>query len=102
MIRVSVGIGIVFLDAQLRLVISKIDKLLARTQPTSDEFRRVLVRVLLDDTGRVQAVQLKRSCGDPAIDERALTELQNGRHPVNRLGSKTTRRWHDVAWMPGA
>jgi outer membrane biosynthesis protein TonB len=80
---------------------SLIDKLLARTQPAGDERRRVLARVLLDDAGRVQAVQLKRSCGDPAIDERALAELRNGRYPVNLLGSKTSRRWHDVAWTTG-
>lgn len=75
-----------------------LDKLLAKTNPGQSAQRRVLARVLLDDAGRVQAVQLKRGCGDPEIDERALAELQNGRYPANRLGSKTSRRWHDVAW----
>lgn len=80
---------------------SLMDKLLARTQPAGDGRKRVLARVLLDDTGRVQAVQLKRSCGDSATDERALMELQSNRYPANRLGSKTSRRWHDVAWTAG-
>lgn len=80
---------------------SLIDKLLARSQPSGDGRKRVLARVLLDDTGRVQAVQLKRSCGAPAIDELALSELQNNRYPATRLGSKASRRWHDVAWTSG-
>lgn len=75
---------------------SLLDKLLAKTNPEQSLRWRVLARVLLDDAGRVQAVQLKRGCGDPAIDERALTELQNGHYPPTRLGSKTSRRWHDV------
>ncbi|WP_321899881.1 energy transducer TonB [Paraburkholderia heleia] len=80
---------------------SLIDKLLSRTQPAGEGRQRVFARVLLDEAGRVQAVQLKRSCGDPAIDERALVELQNNRYPANRIGSKTSRRWHDVAWSGG-
>jgi outer membrane biosynthesis protein TonB len=80
---------------------SLMDRLLARTELIGDERRRVLARVLLDDAGRVQAVKLKRSCGDPVIDERAIAELNNARYPVSRLGSKTSRRWHDVAWTAG-
>lgn len=80
------------------VTMSLLDKLLAKTNPEQSLRWRVLARVLLDDAGRVQAVQLKRGCGDPAIDERALTELQNGHYPPTRLGSKTSRRWHDVAW----
>jgi outer membrane biosynthesis protein TonB len=80
---------------------SLIDRLLASIEPAGDGRQRVLARVLLDDAGRVQAVRLKRSCGNPSIDERALMELQNNRYPANRLGSKTSRRWHDVAWTSG-
>ncbi|PLZ04336.1 hypothetical protein CY652_01300 [Burkholderia sp. WAC0059] len=77
-----------------------LDSLLARVAVKSSGSggRRVLVRILLDDAGRVQGVQLKRSCGDPSLDALALAELQNGRYPVNHLGSKTSRRWHDVAY----
>ncbi|QCP54466.1 energy transducer TonB [Trinickia violacea] len=81
---------------------SLIEKLLAKTPPADDSRRRVIARVLLDDAGRVQAVQLKRSCGDPKIDERALVELEKARYSVTRLGSKTWRRWHDVAWTTQA
>jgi TonB family protein len=80
---------------------SLIDRLLARSQPAGDAPRRVLARVLLDDRGRVQAVELKRSCGDPEVDAQALAELRNMYYPATRLGSKTSRRWHDVAWTRG-
>jgi hypothetical protein len=73
-----------------------IERLLAKNLRKPGGCRRVLARVLLDDAGRVQAVRLKRSCGDPAIDERDLAELQNGRYPANRLESNTSRRWRDV------
>ena len=75
-----------------------LDTLLARNTASTPAGRRVLARVLLDDTGRVQAVELKRSCGDPALDAQALTALRSMRYPGTRLGSKTSRRWHDVAY----
>lgn len=78
---------------------SLLEKLLGNAALTPTK-RRVLARVLLDDTGRVQAVQLKRSCGDHALDEQALIALQTMHYPGTRLGSKTSRRWHDVAWTP--
>jgi TonB family protein len=78
-----------------------IDILLARTGHGDDGRKRVLARVLLDDTGRVQAVKLKRSCGDPEVDAKALAELDNMHYSAPRLGSKSSRRWHDVAWTSG-
>ncbi|WP_206955920.1 energy transducer TonB [Trinickia acidisoli] len=74
------------------------EKLLARSIPPGTAKRRVLARVLLDDAGHVQAVQLTRSCGDPSLDHQALQVLRNTRCPGTRLGSKTSRRWHDVAY----
>lgn len=78
-----------------------IDRLLARAQPDMNGRRRVLARVLLDERGRVQAVELRRSCGDPQVDAQAVTELLGLHYPATRLGSRTSRRWHDVAWSPG-
>jgi outer membrane biosynthesis protein TonB len=77
---------------------SLIEKLLAKANPSVTNKRRVLARVLLDDAGRVQAVMLKQSCGDLVLDERALIELRNAQYPSTRLGSKTSRRWHDIAY----
>jgi len=46
---------------------SLIDRMLSRTVPRSGETRRnVLVRVWLDDEGRVRDLKVRRSCGDPA------------------------------------
>ena len=77
---------------------SLLDTLLARNTASTPAGRRVLARVLLDDSGRVQAVELKRSCGDPVLDDQALAALRATRYPGTRLGAKTTRRWHDVAY----
>jgi TonB family protein len=77
---------------------SLIAKLLARNAASTPTKRRVLARVLLDDAGRVRDVRLKQSSGDPAVDNRALIALRATRYPQTRLGSHTSRRWHDVAW----
>jgi outer membrane biosynthesis protein TonB len=78
------------------------DKLLSRAgtaeAASGDKSKRVHARVLLDDAGRVQAVVLKQGSGDPAIDQRALDELHAKGYPAPRLGSKTSRRWHNVVW----
>ena len=77
---------------------SLIAKLLARNAASMPVKRRVLARVLLDDAGRVLDVRLKQSSGDPALDGEALIALRATRYPQARLGSRTSRRWHDVAW----
>lgn len=78
------------------------DRLLARAVTASDRQcgieKRVHARVLLDDAGRVQAVVLRQGCGDSEIDQRALDELHGRSYPAPRLGSKTSRRWHNVVW----
>lgn len=82
------------------------DRLLARAGTHGDASgntgKRVHARVLLDDAGRVQAVLLRQGCGDPAMDRRALSELQGKTYPAARLGSKTSRCWHNVAWTSDA
>ena len=75
-----------------------IDKLLARTTPTSGQKRKTIVRVLLDDAGHVQDVVLKMSCGDPAKDAHALDEVRKMRFARGQLGSGTVRRWHELAY----
>jgi TonB family protein len=77
---------------------SLIAKLLARNAASTPAKRRVLARVLLDDAGRVLDVRLKQSCGDSNADDQALIALRATRYPQARLGSHTSRRWHDVAW----
>jgi len=78
------------------------DRLLARANADSGEDRRtgkrVHARVLLDDAGRVQAVVLQQGSGDPTTDQKALDALQSKTYPAPRLGSKTSRRWHNVVW----
>ncbi|MGN3966375.1 energy transducer TonB [Burkholderia gladioli] len=79
-----------------------IDKLLHRTlapaQPDDPHIVRVFARVLLDKAGRVQDVKLSRGCGDAALDQQALAELRQGRHPVTRVGATIACRWHEVVW----
>jgi len=77
---------------------SLMDKLLARTVQPDSAKRNAIVRVLLDDEGRVQDVILKRSCGDAVQDARALNEIRNMRFPRGQIGSKTARRWHELAY----
>ncbi|WP_354123302.1 TonB C-terminal domain-containing protein [Burkholderia ambifaria] len=44
--------------------------------------RRVLVRVSLDDDGRVCDLKFQRSCGDPARDGRVLHAIAVKRFPT--------------------
>ncbi|MDR5771056.1 MULTISPECIES: energy transducer TonB [unclassified Caballeronia] len=79
-------------------VMSLIDKLLARGISAGATKRKTIVRVLLDDTGTVQDVVLKKSCGDTAKDARALKEVRAMRFPRGQIGSGTVRRWHELAY----
>ncbi|WP_175907725.1 MULTISPECIES: energy transducer TonB family protein [Burkholderia] len=80
---------------------SLIDRMLSRTVPPTGEGRRhVLVRVWLDEHGRVRDLKVRRSCGDPARDERALHAIAIMRFPRGQLGSGggTSQRWHDLTY----
>jgi outer membrane biosynthesis protein TonB len=74
------------------------DKLLSRSMPTDSLKRKAIVRVLLDDQGNVPDVIFKRSCGDAMQDVRALNEIRNMRFARGQIGSKTSRRWHELAY----
>ncbi|MGZ2747977.1 energy transducer TonB family protein [Burkholderia stagnalis] len=79
---------------------SLIESMLSRSVPTSGEVRRrVLVRVWLDDEGRVRDLKVRRSCGDLERDEKALHAIALMRFPRGQLGSSgTSQRWHDLAY----
>ncbi|WP_322074803.1 energy transducer TonB family protein [Burkholderia cepacia] len=80
---------------------SLIDRMLSRAVPHSTEGRRnVLVRVWLDDEGRVRDLKVRRSCGDPARDDRALHAIAVEQFPRGQLGSGggTSQRWHDLTY----
>ncbi|WP_246024725.1 energy transducer TonB [Paraburkholderia dinghuensis] len=77
------------------------DKLLARAVASDELSRKVIVRVLLDDKGRIQDVILKRSSGNAADDARALVEIREMRFPPGKIDSKSTRRWHELAYSIG-
>lgn len=77
---------------------SLIEKLLSRSVRIDSLKRKTIVRVLLDDQGHVQDVILKRSCGDAMQDVRALNEIRNMRFVRGQIGSKTSRRWHELAY----
>ncbi|MDN7796120.1 energy transducer TonB family protein [Burkholderia vietnamiensis] len=82
-----------------RNYMSLLDRMLSRATPqTGKGRRRVLVRVWLDDEGRVRDLKVRRSCGDPASDERALHAIAVMRFPRGQLGSGggTSQRWHDL------
>ena len=77
---------------------SLLDKLLAKSVQPDSLQRKAIIRVLLDDEGRVQDAFLKRSCGDHEQDARVLKEICNARFPRGQIGSKTSRRWHELAY----
>ncbi|MQR01269.1 energy transducer TonB [Glaciimonas soli] len=78
---------------------SLLDKLLSRAvEPAATQANRVFVRVYLDTAGYVTNVKIKKSCGDPELDEQALREIANMRFPSKRRGEKTSHNWHDLAY----
>jgi hypothetical protein len=77
---------------------SLIDRLPTRSIEPDSLQRKAIVRVLLDDTDKVQDVILKRSCGDATKDARALSEIRNMRFARGQIGSRTSRRWHELAY----
>ena len=77
---------------------SRIDKLLAKSVQPDSLKRKAIIRMLLDNEGRVQDAFLKRSCGDHEQDARALNEIWNARFPRGQIRSKTSRRWHELAY----
>ncbi|WP_175972102.1 energy transducer TonB family protein [Burkholderia sp. BCC0322] len=80
---------------------SLIDRLIARSMPVSSlERRRVLVRVWLDEEGRVRDLKVRRSSGDPSYDDRALQAIAVMKFPRGQLGSGSAKaqRWHDLTY----
>jgi TonB family protein len=79
---------------------SLMDRLLSRTGNVPDALRRkVIVRVWLDDEGRVRDLKVRRSCGDPARDAKALDAIAVMHFPRGQLGSSgTSQRWHDLSY----
>ncbi|WP_323119221.1 energy transducer TonB family protein [Burkholderia alba] len=79
---------------------SLMNKLLSRAVRDPDELRRkVIVRVWLDDEGRVRDLKVRRSCGDAARDEKALDAIAIMQFPRGQLGSSgTSQRWHDLSY----
>ncbi|CAB3756287.1 hypothetical protein BPA30113_02717 [Burkholderia paludis] len=76
---------------------SLMDRLLSRGVPNASSRRQVVVRVWLDEQGRVRDLKVRRSCGDAALDEKALHAIAVMRFPAGHLGSggKSAKRWHD-------
>ncbi|MEX3629920.1 MAG: energy transducer TonB [Burkholderia sp.] len=79
---------------------SLIDRMMSRSvTPPADARRRVLVRVWLDDEGHVRDLKVRRSCGDPALDEKALHAIAIMKFPRGQLGSTgTSQRWHELTY----
>ncbi|WP_175690954.1 energy transducer TonB family protein [Burkholderia anthina] len=77
---------------------SLMDRLLSRGVQSASSRRRVIVRVWLDEHGRVRDLKVRHSCGDPALDEKALHAIAVMRFPAGHLGSggKAAKRWHDL------
>ncbi|WP_260433610.1 energy transducer TonB [Burkholderia sp. Bp8998] len=76
------------------------DRLLSRGVEHASSRRRVIVRVWLDEAGRVRDLKVRRSCGDPDLDEKALHAIAVMHFPGGHLGSggKSAKRWHDLAY----
>lgn len=79
---------------------SLMDRLLSRGVEHASSRRRVIVRVWLDEAGRVRDLKVRRSCGDPDLDEKALHAIAVMHFPGGHLGSggKSAKRWHDLAY----
>lgn len=76
-----------------------LDKLLSKTVAASDPLRaKVVVRIWLDDDGRVRDIKIRRSCGDPDNDARAVEAIALMRFPRGTIGSRTSQRWHDLSY----
>ncbi|KVL45513.1 energy transducer TonB [Burkholderia territorii] len=77
---------------------SLMDRLLSRGVQNGTSRRSVIVRVWLDEHGRVRDLKVRRSCGDAALDEKALHAIAVMRFPGGHLGSggKSAKRWHDL------
>ncbi len=75
-----------------------VNQLLMNANIIDGKTRSVRARILLDDAGKVKGVQIKRSSGDPLLDQRAINELTNTHYSPSRIGSKKVRVWHDVTW----
>jgi len=78
--------------------VSLMDRLLSRGVPDTSSRRQVIVRVWLDEQGRVRDLKVRRSCGDSALDEKALHAIAVMRFSAGHLGSggKSAKRWHDL------
>lgn len=76
---------------------SLLQDLIARSNTAAPHTRRVVVRVLLDEAGRVHDVVVKHSCGDADADAQAAEFVRQMHFSRTRLGSKGCRRWHDLA-----
>ncbi|MGS0891246.1 energy transducer TonB [Burkholderia stagnalis] len=77
-----------------------LDRLFDNAQVSGAGPRKAIFRVLLDDEGRVQDVVLKKSSGNPEVDQRGRAKFMTMRFPPGRLGgtSKKARRWHEFAY----
>jgi TonB family protein len=75
-----------------------VNRLLIKAQVIDGTTLSVRARILLDDAGKVNSVQIKNSSGDPALDQRAIRELMSAQYSPSRLGSKKVRVWYDVTW----
>lgn len=75
-----------------------VNQLLINANMINSTTRSVRARILLDDAGKVKGVQIRRSSGDPLLDQRAINELTNAQYSPSRVGSKKVRVWHDVTW----
>lgn len=60
--------------------------------------QKVIVRVWLDDAGRVRDLKVRRSCGDATKDAKAVEAIALMTFPRGKLGSGTSQRWHDVTY----
>ena len=80
---------------------SLIERMMSRAMPSSaTERRSVLVRVWLDEEGRVRDLKVRLSSGDPAADQRALHAIAGMQFPRGQLGSGggKSQRWHDLTY----
>lgn len=67
-------------------------------QPKRLKRHFVMMRVHVGENGLVKTVTIKMSCGDPSIDQMAITEVKSHQFAQPRVGHKAVAQWHNMRW----
>jgi TonB family protein len=72
---------------------------LQRTMPSSDRLGRVTIRLVLNERGNVQSVELVRSGGDPLMDQNVVFAARQSSFPLPPVGATLADRSFLVTYV---